>query len=139
MAPARPTFGLPALPEVTGRKVVDQALSGSYKRIRFTSELPSRTLDTFFEQLQPLLDDTMEHLLNDHYELKICSRLTLLMLHKTADHEKEETIHLSIKATPLRDMVDQSSTFESLLESFVQRGSGFRLKEVVSLEWEVCQ
>ena len=136
MAPARPTFELPALPEVTGRKVVDQALNGTYRRIQFRPEHPTLTLPAFFTDIR---GETVGILLNEQFELKVCSHLHLVMTHKVGEEEIEEQIYLSLKATPLRDVMALEEQFDQRLDQFQQRGSGFQLKEVVSLEMEVCQ
>ncbi len=55
------------------------------------------------------------------------------------EEEREKTIHLWLKAAPLLHMNlhTMEDQFEDRLESFIQRGSGFRLKHVEAMEWEV--
>jgi hypothetical protein len=55
--------------------------------------------------------------------------------------EKEMKIFLCMKTSPLADLdlENMRSEFEDRLETFIQRGSGFRLKEVEFLDWEVMQ
>jgi hypothetical protein len=149
MAPLRSRFSLPPLPSHPQRQVVDQALDGAYRRIVF---LPSSQqeevslLSDFFNKITAVVDDTMNLLLEEPCDLKICPHLTLLMYKKVggdATDETEVTIHLGLKAIPLTNIQHNPETmqrqFEERLENFLLRGSGFRVKRVVTLEWEVVQ
>jgi len=138
--------------------VVDQALDGSYRRIAFfhsivqaeedeeEEEATPPTLAEFFEDITVMVEDTMRHLLGEPSDLKVCPHLTLLMLHKTgtdATEETEEIIHLGLRASALTDLQEAPERmrlqFEDRLDNFLMRGSGYRLKRVISLEWEVLQ
>jgi hypothetical protein len=140
--------------------VVDEALDGSYRRIAF---FPSRvveeedeeeeeeeatppTLAAFFTDIANVVEDTMRCLLEEPSDLKVCPHLTLLMFHKTgadATEETEEIIHLGLRASSLTDLREAPERmrlqFEDRLDNFILRGSGYRLKRVISLEWEVLQ
>jgi hypothetical protein len=132
---------LPPLPDHPQRKVVDTALDGSYRRLRFTSTDLCATLSTFFDSVRPFMLDTTNLFTNERFDLKICPFLILLMKHLVGGEEKEEKIFLSIKATPLNEEFVNSmdGEFTTRLEAFTQRGSGFSLKNVISLEWDVVQ
>src|SRR4051794_17082205 len=98
---ARQRFALPALPAHPQRYVVDQALNEAYCRIRFTSQEAHTTLVTFFVDVEEVMKQTVDLLLHEQYELKVVTTHSLLMLHKVDQEEKEEMIHLALKATPL--------------------------------------
>jgi len=118
---------------------VDRALDGAYRRLRFSSEDLHPALAPFFEEISSLLLSTRELLLDEEHELKLCPHLLLCMGHKVGEEEREETIHLWMKAALLLhiNLDAMEEQFEERLESFLQRGSGFRLKYVEAMEWEV--
>ncbi len=141
MSPLRRRFSLPALPSHPHRQVVDRALDGAYRRIRFTTSEIHLTLAPFFHELLPLLHSTVDLLLGEQHAVKICPHTITLMLHKVGNNVVEETIHLPIKASRLTlDFVEEMmGQMEVRLETFLQRGSGYQLKNVEALEWEVVQ
>ena len=133
---------LPAISPHPQREVVDAALDGAYRRIRFTTPNPCATLVTFFGVLLPLLLETMNIMSGESFDVKICPFLILLMKHVVGGgEEKEEKIFLALKAAPLTEdlLKEMEGLFEERLEAFTQRGSGFSLTAVDSLEWDVVQ
>ena len=134
-------FALPTLPPHPQREVLDSALDGAYRRIHFTTPQPCVTLVTFFGLIMPILLETMNILTGESFDLKICPFLILLMRHLVGGEEREERIFLALKADHLSsDFVESmEAQFTERLESFTTRGSGFSLKEVMAVEWDVVQ
>ena len=132
---------LPAFPPHPQREVIDAALDGAYRRVKFTSPNPCATLATFFGVLLPLLLETLNILSGETVDLKLCPFLILLMRHLVGGEEKEEKIFLALKAAPLNEdlLHSMEGLFEERLEAFTQRGSGFTLTAVDSLEWDIVQ
>ena len=133
----RKQYPLPSLPDHPQREV-EQTLGGAYRNIRLTTAEESITLSHFFQQLTPLMLETVELLSIEPFEVQICPKLTVTMDHL---HRKGENIFLSLKSHPLTtDFVKQlASLFEEKMENFTQRGSEFQLHHVQYLEWEVLQ
>ena len=134
-------WNLPALPPHPQREVIDAALEGSYRRIRFTTPEPYATLAGFFGILLPLMMETMHLMAGEKFDVKVCPFLILLMRHLVSGEEREEKIYLALKASVLSENVLNSMEgfFEERLDAFTQRGSGFSLKAVEALEWDVVQ
>ena len=132
---------LPTLPPHPQRNVVDAALDGGYRRIRFTTPNTCATLVTFFGLVLPIMLETLDLLSGETFDLKICPFLILIMRHLVGGEEREEKIFLALKAQVLSvDIVENmESLFSERLEAFTQRGSGFSLKEVMAVEWDVVQ
>ena len=134
----REQFPLPPLPQHPYRRVVEQALGGAFRTVRFTVSEESMVLPDFFRLVMPLLLETVDLLAGEPFDLKVCARLVLQMDHLV---QENETIYLSMKARPLtRSFVQQMEThFAELFESFRQRGSGFTLHRIQCLEYEIVQ
>lgn len=77
----RRQHALPALPDHDQREVIDSALDGSYRLVRFTTPNTCGTLAMFFGLVLPLLLETVEILTTGNVDLKICPFLLLLMKH----------------------------------------------------------
>jgi hypothetical protein len=134
-------FHLPLLPTHNNREVVDTALDGSYRRLRFTTSQHCITLGTFFGLILPILLETVNLLTGEAFDLKICPFIILLMRHLVGGEEREEKIYLALKAALLSvDFVEaMESQFTERLEAFTQRGTGFSIKAVEAMEWDVVQ
>ena len=135
----RRRFPLPILPSHPQRRVLQQALNGAYRRVHFTPPQTCNNIAMFFGLILPLLLETADILSGESFDLKICPFLILLMRHLVQGQVKKCKIFLSLKAAPLDDTFIHSmkELFESRLEAFNQRGSGFSLLSVDSMEWDV--
>jgi hypothetical protein len=137
----RRVFNLPHLPAHPKRSVVDRALNGAYRRIRFSAvEDQQTTIQSFFEDISSIAEETKETLLSQEDELKVCTHLSLIMLHKVESEEHEVPIFLNLKSAPLStiDITSMEEELQDRLDTFLRRGSNFKLKTVKALEWEVC-
>ena len=129
------------LPSQPTRTLIDNALQGAYRRIRFTPSEKHETISSFFADVTPLIEETADLLSHEQYQVKICAHLETNMAHKTGDKETMEEISFILKATPLSDLVIESlaPVFEERLSQFLSRGSNFRLSDVKYLDLVVVQ
>lgn len=148
----RPRLPPPAIPEVASspsgiqRRVLNTALDGAYRTVRFSGETTTTTLLLFLSSIRASLEETLTILTSrPGYEVKV-QFLAGLRMEKMVQVEDEEVAHeieiiLSEKTKPA-DEVDLDSVFASLetkLEDFTQLSSGIRFLGVSHLDLVVVE
>jgi len=132
----RQQWNLPHIPDHAQRRIVNAALGGSYRRIRITPSESCVTIRLFFNNIIPILQDTM---LLIGINTNISPYLILQMKHSLGEEESEESIYLALKATSFTDdfVNGMESLFQQRLDAFTQRGSNFTLLSVSALDLDV--
>src|SRR5438876_10215847 len=89
------------IPKMPTREIVDNELQDAYRRFQFTPSDKCITISSLFGDVAPLLEETIDFLLHEQNDFKVCSHLELEMVHKVGEVESVESIHFILKTQPL--------------------------------------
>lgn len=128
--------------EINGivRKIKAHAFGNALREIRFQPKDEIVHPFAFFECVNQLVKDTLEILTKERSNFKIVTKLCV-EFEKMDNTDLKDESYFSVPAIPISnyDFDKISSTLDSKIDNYIQRGSNWKISKTLFLELQICK